>query len=267
MGKSLVRPILLLTTLVAVIAALWFVAKRLSLESQYGHDAELGSRLIDEGSYSEAIPHLQESLDAARQLGPQDARLDQALQELANAYGAKGDYVESQHLYFASFQNRVEKYGFAHPETADVLFKLGRSYELQNLPEVAEGMYNQAISAWQQMNRPDDPAATAAYLGLARVLAKLRRYDAAILTHDKAVGIQEKVLGADDPKLKPLLEAYVGLLEAGGRTADAASVRERIQHLPAAPAANSDDIAPPETTPQSPPPPTEPAATPAAVGG
>jgi len=252
---------------IAVVAAVWFVAKRLSLESQYGHDAEIGSRLVDEGSYSEAIPHLQESLDAARQLGSRDTRLDKALQVLADAYGAKGDYVESQHLYFASFQNRIANHGFAHPETADVLFKLGRSYELQNLPEVAEGMYNQAIAAWQQMNRPDDPEATAAYLGLARVLAKLRRYDAAIASHAKAVGIQEKVLGAGDPKLTPLLEAYAGLLEAGGRTADAASVRERAQHLPATPVASADDIAPPETTPQSPSPSTEPAATPTAVGG
>lgn len=261
MGKNLVRPILLLITLVAVAAALWFVVQRLSLESQYGHDAEVGGRLLDEGSYAEAIPHLQESLDAARKLGSRDARLDQALQDLAEAYSAKGDYVESQHLYFASFENRVAKYGLAHPETADVLYSLGRSYELQNLPEVAEGMYNQAITAWQQMKRPDDPAATAAYLGLARVLVTLRRYDAAIANHAKAVGIQEKLVGADDPKLKPLLETYAGLLEAGGRSADAAPVRERAQRLPAA---NADAVAPTEAIPQSPSVPTEPATTPTA---
>jgi tetratricopeptide (TPR) repeat protein len=234
MKRKLVRPILLAGALAAGGAALWFLGQRWLLESRYQHDSEAAERLIEEGSYAEAIPLLQRSVDAARQLDPKGARLDQALQELAEAHGAQGDYVGSQHLYFASYQSRVEKYGFAHPETADVLFKLGRSYELQGLPEAAEGMYNQAIMAWQQMNRAEDPAVIPPHLGLARVLLTLQRPDEAVVSHAKAIEIQERALGDEDPRLAPLLEAYAGLLESAGRQLDAQQARDRAGRLGAA---------------------------------
>jgi tetratricopeptide (TPR) repeat protein len=249
MRGNLVRPILLTITLVLVAGAAWFLVAKVQLESRYSRDVESADRLVDEGSYAEAIPHLEKSLDSARKFDSRDPRLDDALNKLAEAYSAQGNYVESQHLLFGSFQNRIEKYGLAHPETADILLKLARSYELQDLPDVAAGMYNQAIEAWVEMKRPDDPQATAAYLGLARVLAKRERYEAAVANHAKAVAIQEKALGADSPKLKPLLEAYSGLLAAAGRTAEAEQMKERAQRLAdEAPASDSDSATAPAAT-------------------
>jgi tetratricopeptide (TPR) repeat protein len=226
---------LLLAILAAAAVPAWYgfsiLWREWQVESSYSKSAESGAALMQQGSYGEAVSALEDSLEAARKLEPGDPRLDEALNRLADAYGAQGLYVESQHLYFASLNERTKRYGNIHAETADTVFKLGRVFEMQQQYESAEGMYRKAADVWMQLNRTDDPAATGVYLGLARVLAKRRNYEEAIEKQRKAVRIQESVLKADDPELAPLLYDLVALLESAGYQAEAETVLARATRL------------------------------------
>jgi tetratricopeptide (TPR) repeat protein len=210
---------------------LWTLWQDWRLQSSYSTEAEAGETLIEQGSFGEAVARLEDSLEAARKFEPGDPRLDEAMNRLAEVYSAQGLYVESQHMYFASLNERVTKYGSVHPETADALSNLGRVLELQEQYESAEGMYNQAADVWTKLEKADDPASTAVYLGLARVLAKRKSYEEALAEHRKALRIQESILKEDDPELAPLLYGLAALLQTAGHEAEAESVLARATRL------------------------------------
>lgn len=230
-GRTL-RVVVVVGTIGAA-AGLWFYSQLQSTETRFAASKEAADTLADEGSFAEAAEALHTSLEAARKFEPGDPRLDEILNRLGEVYGAQGLYIEAQHQYFASLQHRAEKHGPVHPEVADILFKLGRNYELVAQYESSEGMYNQAADIWQKLGKADDPAAISVYLGLARVLSSKQRYSEAADMHGKAVAIEERRVGENSAELAPLISAHAALLEAAGRQADAERELERSVRLAA----------------------------------
>lgn len=230
--KNLLRPLIGLLVLSSLGIAAWLFLRGRSVETQYAVNREAGRSLADEGSYAEAATHLQEALDAARQLGPEDPRVDETIADLAEVYSAQGQYVETQHLYMESLQRTVEKYGSKSPEVGRVFNDLGRSAQLQGNSAVAEGMYNQAIALWTEIGTESNLADTAAsYVGQARVLAALERHEEAQKMYEQAVALREKQLGKDSADLAPLLRDYAATLNQLNRTDKAGELLARADIL------------------------------------
>jgi tetratricopeptide (TPR) repeat protein len=232
MMKNLLRPLLGLLVLACLGAAAWLLLRGRSIETQYAVNREAGKSLAAEGSYAEAATHLQEALEAARKIDPKDPRVDQTISDLADAYGAQGQYVETQHLYMESLQRAVEKYGSQSPDVGRVFNQLGRSAQLQGNFDVAEGMYNQAIALWEQLGAAANLADTAeSYAGQAAVLAALERYDEADKSYGQAVPLREKQLGKDSADLAPLLREHAATLTKLNRADEAKALLARADIL------------------------------------
>lgn len=229
---NLVRPLIGLLVLSCLGGALWFLFRGRAVETEYAVNREAGKNLAAEGSYAEATTHLHDALDAARQLDPKDERVDQAIADLADAYGAQGEYVETQHLHMEALQRTIEKYGPESPQAGAVFNRLGRSTALQGNHAVAEGMYNQAIAVWDKIGTDEHlQDAAESHEGLAATVAALERDDEAEKMYARALELREKQLGAESPLLAPLLRRYADVLTRLNRIEEAQALRSRADVL------------------------------------
>lgn len=202
--KSLFRVVIAVLVLGCLGAGAWLLFRGRSLETEYAVNREAGKSLAAEGSYSEATTHLQESLEAARKLDPKDPRVDQAISDLADAYSAQGDYVETQHLYMEALQRTIEAHGSNSPQAAGAFNDLGKSARLQRRFEVAEGMYNQAIAVWDKIGTGVNPQAAAeSYTGLALVLKALDRPDEAEKAEARAMALSDAATTSATAEVTP----------------------------------------------------------------
>lgn len=221
-----------IAVLLALGAGGWFLGRNWLTEREYRISKEAGKTLLEQGSFAEAAAQLEASLEAARKLGDAEGeRVDEVLEDLADAYSAQGAYVQTQHLYFEALSRRVEKHGPVHPKVAEAFTELGGSYERQASYEVAEGMYNQAIDVWTKLGLSSDPASVPARVGLARVLEQLGRAGEAARHYQQALEIEEGKLGRDSPELAPLLRRYAAALEKAGEQGKVEGVLSRLQRL------------------------------------
>jgi tetratricopeptide (TPR) repeat protein len=260
--KNLFRALVGILALSCLGVAAWLLFRGRSLETEYAVNRDAGKNLAEEGSFGEAATHLQDALQAARELDPKDARVDQVISDLADAYGAQGEYVQTQHLYMEALQRAVEKHGSDSPQVGKAFNDLGRSARLQGRFDVAEGMYNQAITIWEKLGiEANLKEAAASYAGLAAVLSALQRPNDATVVYERALALNEKDLGKDNPQLASLLREHAAVLAQLNRTDDARKLEQRASAL-MPPAAKPADTPPPSAAMLPMDPPVVPDATP-----
>lgn len=202
--------------------ATWLAGRRVE------RGREEGAALMAQGRFTEGEAQYAQALDAARELGPQDPRLDQALNDLAEARIAQGKTEEIVFLRLQAVQTRIERFGPVSPQTARAYEALGEIQNLRSDSLNAEGAYNLAIDVWNQLNVSNEPDVVPSYLGRATAYEAQGKLDKAEADLKLALTIQEKATGANSPETLPALRALARIVRARGDQQVADALDRRI---------------------------------------
>lgn len=230
----------------AVVGAVgWQLFTQWNASRKWETSRNRGQELTQQARFAEAEQPLESALAAARELGPQDPRLDQALVDLAETREAQGKTEDVIYLRQQSLENRVARFGAASPQAADALYELAEIYFAREEYEQAKGICDMALDTWDQINAGDQMDAARSRLLRGRAFEAQGKLDRAEADIGRALEIQEKALGAENSKLTPTIRALARVVKARGDAARAEALARRITTLKPAE----------ETAPTSPTPP------------
>lgn len=186
---------------------------------------ELNTRavqLYQQGKYAEAIPVATEAVTATEAaLGPDNAWVAAALNNLAQAYVQLGSFADAAPLFqrALAIQEKI-----AGPEDKTVATFLSNIALLDdNLGKYAEAepLYQRAILIHQKALGPDDPAVALDLNNLSALYHHEGRLADAESLASQAVRIDQKALGPDDQKIATDLNNLAAIDYDEGKYADA----------------------------------------------
>ena len=116
-------------------------------ESRWIEQIGAGVQAFQQGRYAEAEPFLVAAVEEAEAFGPQDSRLAESLNSLAELYRLQGNYAEAEPLYQRSLTIREQALGPDHPDVAEtlegfaaLLRQTGRSAEADQMETRAQSI-------------------------------------------------------------------------------------------------------------------------------
>ena len=157
-------------------------------------------KLYRAGDYDRAITLLEQVEARARALGNVEGDRNYAttIDVLANAYAAKGRYLEAEPLYKHALAIREKLLGPDSPDLAASLNDLGELYRVQGRNAEAEPLYKRAIAILEKAIGPEHPVVAQCLNNLAILYANEGRFADAEPLHKRALAIREKAFGPGD---------------------------------------------------------------------
>ena len=157
-------------------------------------------KLYRAGDYDRAITLLEQVEARARALGNVEGDRNYAttIDVLANAYAAKGRYLEAEPLYKHALAIREKLLGPDSPDVAASLNDLGELYRVQGRNAEAEPLYKRAIAILEKAVGPEHPVVAQCLNNLAILYANEGRFADAEPLHKRALAIREKAFGPGD---------------------------------------------------------------------
>lgn len=125
---------------------------------------------------------------------------------------------------------REKNFGPEHPETADVLSRLGEIDFLRGQFAQAERPYRQALSFYEKSGDLERPYYIKTLEGLAQTLSALEKYPEAALLFARALKMADEK-GKEKRSLYYLLTFYADCLKHLGQEAQAETLRQRAEKL------------------------------------
>ena len=186
----------------------------------------LGILYNGQGKYEQAEPLLQRALHIREQaLGPQHPQVAYPLLSLGNIYHKQGRYEQAQPLYQRAVHIREHTLGPQHPDVAEPLHGLANLSRERGQYEHAEALYHRALSIRRQsLLGSQHPEVAETLQDLAR-LRQMQHHDTeALLLCQQALAIREQALGAQHPKTCETRARLRALLNALGKTQEAAAL-------------------------------------------
>jgi tetratricopeptide (TPR) repeat protein/transcriptional regulator with XRE-family HTH domain len=185
----------------------------------------LGNLYREQGQYEQAEPLLQRALQIREQaLGPQHPKVATPLTNLGYIYTAQGRYEQAEPLLQRALQIWEQALGPEHPYLAEGLNNLGLLYTEQGQYEQAEPLYQRALQIWEQALGPEHPYLAEGLNNLGRLYAQQGQYEQAEPLYQRALAIREQALGAQNPKTCETREFVRVMLNALGKTEEAAAL-------------------------------------------
>ena len=256
-----------------VCLALWTVdASAQGGEWESYRDAGIEAFL--QGDYAEAEKQFATAIKVAEGFGPEDPRLAESLNGLAEVYRAQGKYEDAERLHRRALAIRESTLGPGHPDLAQSLNGLAEVFKAQGKFAEAESFRNRALAieqqvaarvrlwqsdmlaggtAYQQGNYAEAEKRLAAGLevaegfgpqaprlatnldNLAELFRVQGRYADAEPLQKRALAIREKALGAEHPDVAQSLNNLALIYGAQGHYAEAWSGEVAAHTLVAAP--------------------------------
>ncbi len=187
--------------------------------------AELRDRVVDlysQGKYDEAVLPAQQCLAiATSSFGPDDLRLAQSLNNLAELYRLQGKYSETDRLYQQALAIKKKVLAPDDPDLAFSMVTLGISYRDQGKYTEAEPLLQQALAIRRKAFGPDHPTVATSLNILAECYRLEGKYAEAEPLFQQALAIREKTLGAGNLDVAETMNSLAALYQAQGKYSEA----------------------------------------------
>ncbi len=183
------------------------------------------------GLYDAARPLLTEALQVReRALGSSDPAVAESMDALARLETARGNFAQADSLYTAALAIRERSGPRDDPAVAGALAGLAALRYRQSRLASAESLYARALAIDARVGAADLEHARH-LLGLGVVYWAQKRYPEVEPLMREALGIQERVLGADHPDVARTLNNLGALYWTQDRYADALPLYERTRAI------------------------------------
>lgn len=141
-----------------------------SREAEWNTATTAGKQAVIAGNFREAVAQYNKALEAIRTVEPQDKRLADTMDQLAEAHVGAGDLNEAEQLYREVLPLQRQFYGSDSEQVANTLHNLGTLYQDVDRMDEAEASYKEALVMREKVlgkNHPDY-ATTLLHLGSLR---------------------------------------------------------------------------------------------------
>lgn len=225
--------------LAACAAVIWRVGSSAMTTHVLNSSLRRGALLVDQGSISEATSEYEAALSAARDLGRDHARYDEALARVADSYEATGRYDDAYSLRLESLQRAQAAHGSQSAEVATALFDLGRIRAFQGEGDSAVVLLRQALNIWQALHGNEHPDLIPTLYQLGSTLHALGNDEEAGPYLEWGIGLQRRSTGSDSPEVAPLEYRYADVLDKLGQQELASQFRRHADMIVGRPAEDS----------------------------
>ncbi len=133
----------------ALCLALWpalWPAHVLAQDGQWQSHDEAGVTAYLQGDYAEAERQFAAAVRTAKGFGPQDPRLAQSLNGLAELYRVQGRYDDAERLHKRALAIREAAIGAEHPDVVQSLNNLAEVYRVQGRYAETESLRKRALA-------------------------------------------------------------------------------------------------------------------------
>ena len=161
-------------------------------ESRWIEQIGAGVQAFQQGRYAEAEPFLVAAVEEAEAFGPQDSRLAESLNSLAELYRLQGNYAEAEPLYQRSLTIAEQALGPDHPNVGTSLNNLAALYSDQGNYAEAEPLYQRSLTIREQALGPDHPDVAETLEGFAALLRQTGRSAEADQMETRAQSIRSR---------------------------------------------------------------------------
>ena len=153
-------------------------------------------KLFNQGKYDEALPLAKRALQIREKLLPRtDARVSNALVNLAEVYLAKQDYNSAKQNFDRALSIQEERFGPTHEKLGLTLDRLAVLYHYLGNMDKAEVMYQRALEVREKAFGPENVMVAEPLFSLARFYRYQRDFDRAFASYKRVVNIYGKVSG------------------------------------------------------------------------
>lgn len=188
----------------------------------------LADCLRSQDKHTEARALYQGALDLLQtSSGTKNAKVADALRNLAQNYVDTGDYVKAESLLVKALATDEEAYGALHPDLAVDLQTLGLVYLDQGKYEQAEQLYKRALTLTETVLGQEHPNTATSLNNLAWLYYNMGKYDLAEPLVVRALTIRQKQFGAKHPLVAKNLSIYAVILSAEGKFDEAEPLLQR----------------------------------------
>ncbi len=193
-----------------------------NLSSRPELDAELrktiGTTYVALGLYDKAEPHLSRALLLQHRLhGPVDARVADAMNDLADLYEKRGDVQRAESLYTQALTIALRSPGYNDTVTATLLDGLGRVRQDQGDLLQAEALLKEALAMRRKVLADPHADVAASLNNLAVVLGQRGAYTEAESLHREALRVIRAARGTDDAEVAQAFSTVAGILSFQGK--------------------------------------------------
>ena len=200
-----------------------------ALGADHSQVATLLNNLADlykeQGNYEQAEPLFQRALQIwERDLGPDHPRVAYPLEGLAELYREQGNYEQAESLFQRALQIWEQRLGPDRSMVAGPLHGLALLYTEQKNYEQAESLLQRALQVRRRALGPHHPDTADSFAHLARFHQMQQRFTEALSLYQQALAIREQALGAAHPKTVETRQHLRVVLQALGKTEEAAAL-------------------------------------------
>jgi len=153
-----------------------------------------------QGNYAEAEKNFRKAVNRAEAFEPEDLRLAQSLNGLAETFLAQGRYTEAEPLHKRALAIREKALGPEHPDVAQSLNNLAVLYKAQGRYTEAEPLYRRSLAIREKALGPEHPDVALSLNNLAGLYHAQGKYAEAEPLYRRALVIKEEALGPERPR-------------------------------------------------------------------
>ena len=187
----------------------------------------LGELYYFQGQYERAEPLLQQALYIREQtLGPHHPQVAYPLTTLGDLYWMQGKHTQAESLLQRALHIWEQALGPEHPQIGYPLIGLANLSREQGQYEQAEGLYQRVLALFQEHLGPHRPEVAETMYNQARLRELQQQHSEALSLYQQSLTIQELVLGARHPKTIDTRQRLRAVLQALGKTEEAAVLEE-----------------------------------------
>jgi tetratricopeptide (TPR) repeat protein len=188
----------------------------------------LAGVLQAQGDLAGALPLYERALAIREKvLGPEHPATATGLHNLALLLQAHGDRAGARPLHERALAIYETVFGPEHPHTATSLNSLALLLQAQGNLAGARPLYERALAIRERVLGPQHPNTNRGRCNFAGLLLAAGSPSAALAVGEAALAAHDKKLGRDHPWTKDSARVTADALDALGRAAEAAALRER----------------------------------------
>ncbi len=125
--------------------------------ARWEKDSAKASEAFQQGRYAEAETLWEAALKDAEKFPPEDPRLVETLNNLAQLYDDQKKSAEAEPLYQRLLAIEEKTLGADHPDVATTLYRLAKLYQAQGKSAEAEPLYQRALAIRDRVLGPTHP--------------------------------------------------------------------------------------------------------------
>jgi CHAT domain-containing protein/Tfp pilus assembly protein PilF len=179
------------------------------------------------GNYAAAFAEAQKAEAAARRAGTNNFAYVSALNDLARANQALGNYADAARMFKQVVDALRKNLPAADPRTAQALANLATVHLLQGRNAEAEKLYKQALDTAAKALGPSNPTVAGLITNLGDVYKNQARYEEAEAQYKRALEMAERTGGPNDLQVALVLNNLTKVYEDQSRFGEVEAASKR----------------------------------------